>query len=275
MALRKKRLTSRNRKRHADTTIARPSWLTFDVTAVNWPRMVVVAAVASLAFSAYAAALWVLDRPIESVVINGAFERVTALQVEDALTMHIDGGFLTADLRSMRAELLEIPWVANANVRRRWPGAIEVHISEEQPAACWGKAGLLNVAGDLFVAQAQHVPAELPRLTGPDGTEQRVAKMFFRIEQRLEQRGMAAVALNLDQRGAWEVQLSSGIRVRLGASFVEQRLNRFFDALDKVIAAEAERVDYVDMRYTNGFAVGWKDKKPMQAGPREEADPNV
>ena len=99
--------------------------------------------------------------------------------------------------------------------------------------------------------------------------------MFFRINRRLEQRGMAAVALRLDQRGAWEVQLSSGIRVRLGASFVEQRLDRFFDALDKVIAAEAERVDYVDMRYTNGFAVGWKDQKPMRAGSREEADPNV
>jgi len=275
MGFRQKRLASRNRKRSAEKKIVRPPWLTFDLAAVNWTRIVVAGAVASLAFSAYAAALWVMDRPIESVMINGAFERVTGLQIEDALTMHLEGGFLTADLRSMRAELIEIPWVANANVRRRWPGVIEVHIEEEQPTACWGKAGLLNIDGELFVEQAQHVPAELPRLTGPSGTEQRVAKMFFRIERRLEQRGMAAVALSLDQRGAWEVQLSSGIRVRLGASFVDQRLDRFFEALDKVIAAEAERVDYVDMRYTNGFAVGWKDERPMRAVSREGADPNV
>ena len=51
MALRKKRLTSRNRKRRPETSIARPQWLTFDLAAVNWSQMIVVAAVLSLAFS--------------------------------------------------------------------------------------------------------------------------------------------------------------------------------------------------------------------------------
>ena len=56
---------------------------------------------------------------------------------------------------------------------------------------------------------------------------------------------------------------------------MSQRLDRFFDALDRVIAAEAERVDYVDMRYTNGFAIGWKDRKPVRAQFTEDAEPNV
>jgi len=274
MSARNKRLLKRNRKR-ATVKLSRPQWLTLDLKAVNWARMAMFGAVASLAFCGYAAALWVMDRPIDAVVINGAFERVSAIQVEDALSLHVQTGFLSADLRSMRAELLEIPWVANADVRRRWPGSIEVQISEERPAACWGKAGLLNVHGELFVDEALHVPAELPRLAGPQGAERRVSEMFFAIEKRLEQRGMAAVALRLDRRGAWEVQLSSGIHVRLGASFVDQRLDRFFEALDKVIAAQAEQVEYVDMRYTNGFAIGWKDQKPMRAQFTEEAEPNV
>ncbi|MFQ5636198.1 MAG: cell division protein FtsQ/DivIB [Gammaproteobacteria bacterium] len=274
MPARNKRLLKRNRKHPASK--ARPGrWLTAFPGALNWARIVTIGAVASLAFCAYAAALWVMDRPIEAVVINGAFERVSAIQAEDALSRHVQTGFLSADLDSMRAELLEIPWVANANVRRRWPGSIEVHITEERPAACWGDAGLLNVAGELFVDGVQHVPAELPRLTGPDGSERRVAMMFFSIEERLEQRGMAAVALHLDGRGAWEVRLSNGIRVRLGADFVNQRLDRFFEALDKVIAAQAKRVDYVDMRYTNGFAIGWKDRKPGPARLADAADSNV
>lgn len=274
MPARNKRVMKRNRKRVAPK-LEHPSWLKLEVPTVNWARVATIGAVATLAFCAYAATLWVMDRPIEAVVINGAFERVSAIEVEDALSMHVQSGFLSADLRTMRAELLEISWVANANVRRRWPGSIEVHIREQRPAACWGKAGLLNIDGELFVDNAQHVPAELPRLNGPDGSQQRVSAMFFAIEERLEQRGMAAVSLRLDKRGAWEVQLTSGIRVRLGASFVDQRLDRFFEALDKVIAAQAERVDYVDMRYTNGFAIGWKDQKPMRAQFTEEADPNV
>jgi len=274
MPARSKRLLKRNRKR-TPVELNRPPWLTVDPAAVNWARIAMFGAVASLAFCGYAAAVWVMDRPIDAVVINGAFERVSAIQVEDALSLHAQTGFLSANLRSMRAELMEIPWVANANVRRRWPGSIEVRITEERPAACWGNAGLLNFQGELFVDEVQHVPAELPRLAGPEGSERRVSQMFFAIEERLEQRGMAAVALRLDQRGAWEVQLSSGISVRLGASFVDQRLDRFFEALDKVIAAQAERVDYVDMRYTNGFAIGWKDQKPMRAEFTEDAEPNV
>ena len=269
-----KRRTRRTPQQLADKFV-RPQWLTLNLAAVNWARVATIGAVASLAFSGYAAAMWVMDRPISAVVINGAFERVSAIQVEDALSMHVRTGFLSVNLRAMRAELLEIPWVANASVRRRWPGSIEVNIAEETPAACWGEAGLLNVAGELFVEEVQHVPAELPRLNGPEGSEQRVSKMFYSIEERLEQRGMAAVALRLDQRGAWEVQLSSGIRVRLGARFVSHRLDRFFEALDKVIAAQPEQVDYVDMRYTNGFAIGWKDQKPMRAQSMEEAEPNV
>ena len=282
MVNRNKRLMKRNRKRKSTSkgksksaSFTMPRWLKPDLAAVNWARVATAGAVASLAFCGYAATLWVMDRPIDNVVINGAFERVSAVEVERALSMHVTTGFLSADLRTMRAELLEIPWVENANVRRRWPGSIEVHIAEERPAACWGKAGLLNVRGELFVDEVQHVPAELPRLTGPNGTERRVSEMFFSIEERLEQRGMAAIALQLDQRGAWEVQLSSGITVRLGASFVEQRLDRFFEALDKVISAQVERVDYVDMRYTNGFAIGWKDQDPMRARFKEDGEPNV
>jgi len=274
MPAKNKRIAKRNRKRSAPK-IRRPAWLELDFARIVWARVAVAGAITSLAFCAYAAAVWVMDRPIDAVVVNSAFERVSAIEVEEALSAHVQVGFLSADLPSMRAELLDIPWVANANVRRRWPSSIEVLIIEEQPAACWGDAGLLNVDGDLFVAAAQHVPAELPRLSGPPGTERRVSEMFFSIRQRLEHRGMTAVALRLDQRGAWELELSSGIRVRLGASFVAQRLDRFFDALDMVIAEQSERVDYVDMRYTNGFAIGWKDREPMRAQFTEEAEPNV
>ena len=44
-------------------------------------------------------------------------------------------------------------------------------MTEEAPIACWGERGLLNAAGELFLPDADHVPAELPRLHGPAGTE--------------------------------------------------------------------------------------------------------
>ena len=110
-------------------------------------------------------------------------------------------------------------------------------------------------------------PPSCPRLEGPLGTEGRVTELYFRIEERLEQRGVGAVALRLSGRGSWEFELSNGITVRLGSRLTEQRIERFFVAFDRVVAARPEAVAYVDMRYTNGFAIGWKE--------REETQPNV
>ena len=50
---------------------------------------------------------------------------------------------------------------------------------EQTAAARWGESGLLNTRGELFVRAAAHVPAELPRLSGPEGTESQVAQRYM------------------------------------------------------------------------------------------------
>ena len=42
-----------------------------------------------------------LDRPIESIAVSGPFQRVTALQIEEAISDELDGGFLGADLAAL------------------------------------------------------------------------------------------------------------------------------------------------------------------------------
>lgn len=242
---------------------------------VNWSRMISACAALALIATVYVATLWLMDQPIDAVVVNGAFQRVSAMQIEESLAPHVKTGFLSADLGAMQRELATVPWVAQASIRRRWPGTIEVSITEEQAAACWGERGLLNTAGELFVTEASHVPAELPRLAGPDGTEVRVADLYFRVAKRLEQRGLAAIALSLDGRGAWQLRLNNGIEVRLGARAIDLRIDRFFIALDRVIAQQADAVEYVDMRYTNGFSVGWKAGRNSDTFNGTDAQPRV
>lgn len=271
-------MAKHNRKRKTRTQ-PRVDWSRFHWLIkgpkIPWSRVITTVMVVTVLMTGYVAMNWLMDRPIDAVVINGAFQRVSAIRLEEALAPHVRTSFLRADLHAMRAELAGIPWVENASVRRRWPGSIEVLVTEQRPAACWGERGLLNHRGELFVDDVKHVPVELPRLDGPEGSEGRVAMRYFQIQQRLEQRGMAAVSLRLDERGAWEFQLNNGIRVRLGASAVDERIDRFFMALDQVLASQAEAVDYVDMRYTNGFAIGWKDRDPMHVEIAEDARPHV
>ncbi len=218
---------------------------------------------------------WLMDRPIDAVKVAGTFERVSAVQVEAALAPHLGGGFLSTDLNVLRRELTELPWIARASIRRRWPAFLEVTVHEERPAACWGEDGLLNTSGMLFVEHASHVPVELPRLDGPPGTQTMVAKRYFELQARLEQRGLSAISLTIDKRGAWELKLNNGVLVRFGATAVDERVARFFRALDQVIAPGGEPVEYLDMRYTNGFAIRWKDASVRSAAMAQEIHPDA
>jgi len=230
-----------------------------------WWRITAVLAAGAVLGLAWFATRSLLDQPLRAVVVNGAFERVSADRLEARLRRYMGSSFLGADLNAIQAEVAGIPWVATARVSRRWPDAIEVTITEERPAARWGEAGLLNAAGQLIVAEATHIPAELPRLAGPPGTEAEVAARYAAIQAQLVQRGVGLAAVELDSRGAWTFQLGNGIRVRLGSAAFDERLAAFYRAFDSVVAGQAEDVEYVDLRYPNGFAVGWKNQRGTDA----------
>lgn len=259
-----------NRRRREERRIALPD--------IDWVRVAGVAMLAVVVGGLWATGRWILDRPIERVVLNGEFERVSADRLEAVLRPYMGRGFLAASLDLIHAELAALPWVAAAEVSRRWPDTIEVTIREEKPAARWGDSGLLNPQGRLFVTDADHIPAGLPRLLGPAGTETEVAARYVAIREQLVQRGLNIAALELDGRGAWSFLLSNGIHVYLGSQEVDDRLTRFYRAFDRVIADMADDVSRVDMRYNNGFAIGWKQARSREASPagiREGSVPNV
>ncbi len=221
-------------------------------------------AVASIA-ATYQLSTMLLDRPIESLAISGPFQRVTALQIEEAISNEIDKGFLGADLDTMQRQVAGLEWIDQALVARRWPDRIKVTVTEQVPAAIWGERGLLNTRGDLFVEDARHVPAELPRLEGPAGSSARVAKRYLAVREQLIPLGLDLREVTLDARGAWQMSLSNGVEVRLGRREVDERTSLFLDIVANIITGRATDIEYVDMRYSNGFTIGWKGGKETPA----------
>ncbi len=254
-----------NRKRRDQPVVKLP--------AIPWASIGSVAGVLAMASVLVAGGRWVLNRPVERVVINGEFERVSADRLEAVLRKAMGKGFLGANLEAIQEQVMAQPWVATARVSRQWPNTLDVTVTEEEPAARWGADGLLNPQGRLFVRHTTHIPAELPRLSGPEGSEAEVAARFIAIQERLVERGLRLAALELDGRGAWSLVLSNGVGVRLGSQDVEARLTRFFDALDTVVAPVAADVQFVDMRYTNGFSIGWKQQRSARS-PADDEPPS-
>jgi cell division protein FtsQ len=244
-------------------------WPTF---VIEWRTHVRRAALLLLLGGALAALTWALDRPVRVISMDGSFQRVSPGQIETAVAPFAHAGFMSADLDGIQNAIEALPWVEHARIQRHWPNSLHVTVIEQTAAARWGDSGLLNTRGELFVRSATHVPAELPHLSGPDGTESQVAQRYLAVQGRMLEAGMRIAALRLDERGAWELDLDSGVTVRLGRREVDERIDRFIRTAAQVISHRMTEITYVDMRYSNGFAIGWRNPGVPATVPAKRSD---
>ena len=215
-----------------------------------------------------------LDRPVRRVLVEGSFQRVSPPEIEAAVAEVARGGLASVDLDEVRERIERIDWVDQSVVQRRWPDTLRVQVVEEVAAARWNDTGLLNARGELFLRNARYVPPELPLLEGPDGSEGMVAQLYLDAQGRLLEAGVRLTGVRLDERGAWELELANGVKVRLGRLAVTDRLDRFIRLASPLVAKRAAEIGYVDMRYTNGFSVGWNARSALAVAPQEDATPD-
>lgn len=258
------RKQARRRKPQKEKRITMPK--------VRIGRIVAPLAAVGIVFATYQLSLTMLDRTISSIEIRGPFQRVTALQIEEAISTEIEVGFVGADLDRIQERIVALPWIDQARVARRWPSRISITVTEQVPAAIWGESGLLNTRGELFVAEARHPPAELPRLSGPDDRSAEVAKRYLTVRDQLIPAGLDLRRVHLDARGSWEMTLNNGIEVRLGRRNVSERTDLLLDVVTDIITGHSKEIDYVDMRYGNGFTIGWTEGANAPLAEPEQAE---
>lgn len=222
-------------------------------------RAVLVAAVLALA-------AWLLTDYLQrsdwerfrALEITAELEHVSAEEVRDALQPYLASGFAGIDIRAAQRALETHPWIADASIRRQWPGVLVVELREEEPVATWFGTSLMNARGEVFIDGAAGYTGVLPDIGGPAGAQNEMIQRLEEIAAALGERGLELRRLLRTERRAERLWLANGIEVRLGRRETEVRLRRFLNAAWPALQGEAERVAYVDMRYANGFAVGWK-----------------
>lgn len=247
-----------NRKRTRNRRKEGGGW-SLRLPAVNWRRLLPAGAVLLAAATVIGGVRFALDQPVERVDISGRFQRVQVLDVQNAVRSVLgDKGMVGVELEAVSKAVQRIPWVERATVARSWPRGLSVQVFEQKPVARWGEAGLLNSRGEVFVRDSRHLPPELPEFSGPVGSEAEMTARYLDALPRLENAGLRLSRLRLDERGAWEIELDNGVQLRFGREQFNERFDRFIAAASRLVATRAIEIRYVDLRYANGFAVGWR-----------------
>lgn len=195
--------------------------------------------------------------PIRWLELNGEFQRVSAEQLRASISPLIDESFFTIDLQELRNAASRISWVSSVRIQKNWPDSVMVTIEEFTPIAHWNRGQLISRKGEAFSVPESDEIQGLPWLRGPQGQLDEVLRSWSEFTELLVPIGLEISGINLDERGAWSMELNNGTHVQLGRESALERLQRLLASWDSLMMEQSAPPQDVDLRYTNGFAVMW------------------
>ncbi|MCO6526631.1 cell division protein FtsQ/DivIB [Snodgrassella sp.] len=203
---------------------------------------------------------WVVHSPyfpVRQIQVLQPLKHLQSTEIEKISRQYLRGNIFTVNVNAAQAELAKLPWVAKVQVKRIWPDTVQLDIKERVPVARWNTQQLVDMDGRIFNAAAQE---QLPLLVGTTGSARYMTVHLLTFENLLQPTGLHVQELQLSDRSAWQLILTNGITLRLGREKVEQRLASFVWAWQQVLQNQASNIDYVDLRYPDGFALRYKNR---------------
>lgn len=231
-------------------------------------NMVAMMLIAGVALASVASGVWWLaHRPmfdLRRVEIDAApghaLRHSSSSELRRGVFRGVRGNFFTVDLEGLRATMESVPWVRHAAVRRVWPNRLRIEIEEHRPLAVWDDVRLVNTFGEIYganIVQAEE-DGELPRFSGPAGSEPMVVSRFEELRRWLADLGRVPVALSLSPRYAWTARLDDQTTLLLGREHdvsVETRVKRWAAVFPSVQERLDRKAQVIDLRYPSGFAI--------------------
>ena len=137
-------------RRKRNTRRPAPRTRSFRLPALNWGRIAMTLSGVTVTALAAVGLVWLLDQPIQRIIVTGRLQRVSALDVEQVVRARLRGACLVSvDLDDVGAGLRTLPWVESAAVQRSWPRGLKIEILEQAAVARWNENGLVNAHGQL------------------------------------------------------------------------------------------------------------------------------
>lgn len=256
----------------------RPSW---------WTVARVSAACIVVGFALYQTLSFVLASEaltVTRITVQGN-ERMSRGEVLGLLNGLSGASIVTTDLEEWRYKLLDSPWVADASIRRMFPGTVAVSITERHPI------GIGRIKGALFLIDStgividefgpNYADLDLPIIDGlgvnvgdAGSTDEARAALAGRLMSELGSRpGMAARVSQIDvtdRRNAVVLLKGDTALLRLGDERFSERVQAYLDLMP-ALRERMPGIDYVDLRFGERIVV-----RPLSEGRRRgNATPRV
>ncbi len=205
------------------------------------------------------------DMPIKEVLVKGEYQHIDDDQINLIANEYLSGNFFTINLRNTQQAFKKLPWVRDVSIRRKWPDKLIIAIEEHNVIGRWGNLGLINDRGEIFNAAYQE---ELPVFYGKESLAKDITKKYYEINEILGKELMQIGTITLSNRLSWELTTDNQLKIILGRKKIIGKLDSFINHYQEVLYKMKNRIEYVDLRYKDGFSVKAVDERKSK--PNEE-----
>lgn len=200
----------------------------------------------------------------EMITVGGG-QRLTPDQILKTAEIAEGVNLVSLNLKMIRKRLLAHPWIAEADIRRTFPGSIAIHIKEQEPLAVldFGKQFLINRGGVIFKEAEASEISDMPVMSGIEYSDWKTletpeTRVFVSVLEVLNIGRSAETVLpntlikniNVDREIGLTLKTDGPVRkIQLGYGGYKKKYSR----LEKILSyveqdAEIEFLEVVDLR---------------------------
>jgi cell division septal protein FtsQ len=217
-------------------------------------RTLILSGLFILFLSVYNYPIFFGTNPVKHIFKEGTFEYSNESRIDDILKNYISKEIYEIDLRKLKNQIEEDPWIRNAQIILAPPHKITVKISEFKPLFLWNKLSYVDKEG-FAIKSEKYLIKNILEISSSQDNEVYMYDLYLNLQKILSEINIDVIKLSKDND--MMVILTSEYRFFMRHADYELKLREFLSVYDQFLLTQKSRKirKNIDLRYPTGFAV--------------------
>ena len=207
-----------------------------------------------LFIGAYNYPLFFGANPVKHIFKEGTFEYSNQSRIDDILKEYISKEIYRIDLRKLKNEIEEDPWIRNAQIILNPPHKIIVKISEFKPLFLWNNISYIDEEG-FSIESGRHPIKNILEISSDQDDEVFMHNLYLNLARILSEIDINIIKLSKNHEMI--IILTSKYRFFVRHSDYELKMKEFLSVYEQFLLTQKSGKirKNIDLRYPTGFAV--------------------
>ena len=200
--------------------------------------------------------------PIKNISIESKIINVNKEDIFEKSKNYLNSkSFFNFKINILKKEIEKVSWVKSADIKRVYPDEIKIYIKEHVPIAIWNNKSYMNNSGDIFFIH--DIKKNLPMINSNESRNKIMYVYFSLLLKYISDYNFDIEIKKIEENEIRSISahLSSGIIVKFGSKDIKSKIHTFLKVYKTLNSSDLKKIGYIDMRYSNGFSIGWKGVK--------------